>query len=40
MLILVVKMLMKEELNQQEESAVFLYVKIVVSKNIDDKKYC
>ena len=37
MLILVVNVLMKGELNQQEEIAVFFYVKTVVSKNFDEK---
>jgi len=35
--ILVVNMQMKEELNQLEETAVFFYAKNVVFKNIDDK---
>ena len=37
--ILGVNVLMKEELNQLEEDALFLYAKNVVFKNIDDKNY-
>ena len=37
--ILGVNMLTKEELNQLEENALFLYAKNVVFKNIDYKNY-